>query len=465
MSEDQQTLDAGVTVADANDLSWMPAWHIRELVAAREVSPVEVTDHFLARIEELEPAYHAFRKLEPEDARRQAKAAEKAVLAGEPLGLLHGVPVALKEHMSIEGHHWHDLKVNQASTAARDGIEAERLRAAGAILFGTTVAGLTATEFGDSDLQPLNPWDKNRVCGDSSSGSACAASTALTPITIAIDGLGSTRLPAAYSGLVGLVPTKGRVPSASWTDVTSRLLSRPGPLARDVRDNATVLSVLAGPDAREFSALANSPPDYLGELDQGAEGMRLVWSDDLGFGANFAVAETPDVIATVKQAAQHLVAAGATLEPMAGAVPDPTDACNTVLVADPGVFIFADPPEEKIVKAREMRALVTRSLESILEGKDFIICPTALQIAPTHKLWADSWEATTAEKNYMSTYASMTGFVNLIGWTAISLPAGLVQGSPVGLQIIGRPDSEPRMLRLAEAFYRRYQLGRPAIRL
>jgi aspartyl-tRNA(Asn)/glutamyl-tRNA(Gln) amidotransferase subunit A len=430
------------------DLSWTPAWRIREMVASRALSPVEVVDHFLARIADLNPRLHAFREVDVDGARDQARRAEAAVMSGAALGPLHGVPVASKEFLPIAGRSWWDMSRPGHARAERDSVEIERLRAAGAVILGPTVAGLVAREFGASDRMPLNPWDTDRVCGDSSSGSACATASAMTPIAIAGDGLGSTRLPASFCGLVGLHPTRGRVPTFEWTRLNSRLLSTYGPHARDVRDAATVLSVLAGPDGRDMICLPDDPPDYLAGLDDGASGMRLLWTDDFGYAGKMAVAETPRVIDTVRRAAQRLEGAGAHIGSTDQAFEDPAWAAHQWLMTDPVIASRRDPPPEDAARVREARLRIWTALRQALSGRDFLVCPTILCVAPTRAAWAGGGVL----PEFSGLYTAMTGVANLLGWPALSVPAGLVDGLPVGLQILGRPNSEPRMLQLAQAF-------------
>jgi aspartyl-tRNA(Asn)/glutamyl-tRNA(Gln) amidotransferase subunit A len=430
------------------DLSWTPAWRLRELIAARKLSPVEVVEHFLGRIERLDPQLHAFRQIDADGARAQARRAEAAVMGGEALGALHGIPLGAKEFLAIEGLSWRDLTLGQDIPAPRDCLEIERLRAAGAVVVGPTVGGLVVREFGESDRMPLNPWNTERVCGDSSSGSACAASSAMTPLTISGDGLGSTRLPAAFCGLIGLHPTRGLVPSFEWSKLGSRPLSTYGPLARDVRDAATVLSVLAGPDGRDQMGLPDDPPDYLADLEGGARGMRLVWSDDFGYARAFAVEETPRVIETVRAAALGLADAGAEIRVTEEVFENPAWAANKVLMSDPLIAAQIVPSRDEAVQVRETRQRVWTALRRVLSEVDFILTPTILSVAPTRKVWAERG----VSSDFSGLYTAMTGVANFLGWPAMSVPAGLVDGMPVGLQILGRPRSEARMLQLAQAF-------------
>ncbi len=440
---------ASATPAADGELTWLPAWRIRELVARREVSPVEVTDHFLGRVEGLDPALHAFRMIDVEGARDQARRAEAAVLAGDDIGPLHGVPFALKEFFPIQGMTWQNLLLAERATAERDGVEAERLRRAGAILFGPTIAGLTAREFGDSDRQPQNPWDRQRVCGDSSTGAACAVSSAMVPAAIGTDGRGSNRLPAAYCGLVGMLATRGRVASFDWAHMGPRLLSAPGPLARDVRDAATILSVLSGPDPRDMFCLPDDPPDFLSGIEGGARGLRLVWTDDFGYASTYAGPDSLEAINELRRIAFELsVAAGAEIEETKEVFEDPSTACDAATLSDSTIAVYGPPPGREIVRARESRARIWETFTRVLEGRDFILSPTFQGVAPTRQEWANGWKA---EGRMMNTYAAHTAAANLLGWPAVSIPAGLLTGMPIGLQIMGTPNSEPRMLQLAQA--------------
>jgi aspartyl-tRNA(Asn)/glutamyl-tRNA(Gln) amidotransferase subunit A len=437
-----------------DDLSWLPAWRIRELIVARKLSPVEVTDYFLSRIEALDPRLHAFRAVDYDGARCQAQKVEAAVMSGEALGPLSGVPIAVKELIAVKGMPFWDPFLGERVVAERDALEVERLRRAGAVIVGVTIGGLSAFEFGNSDQQPQNPWDPRRVCGDSSSGSACAQASGMVPMALAADGLGSTRLPAAYCGLVGMLGARGRVAKADWSQFINSSLSHSGPLARDVRDAAVMMSVLAGPDGRDIFCLPDDPPAYLEGLDQGAAGMRLVWTDDFGYASTYAQPESPRVIEAVRRAAAELRTLGAEVEQMRRVFEEPYGPASIIMLGDPGLAIYRKLPREDVFAAREARGRIWETFRSVLEGLDFILSPTVQHVAPTRDGWAQSWQVPSDGKlpSHMAVYTAHTAAANLLGWPAISIPAGMVDGMPVGLQILGRPDTEAKMLRLAHAF-------------
>ncbi|MDB5425355.1 MAG: Amidase, partial [Phenylobacterium sp.] len=301
------------------DLTWLPAWKLRDMIGSGEVSPVEVTQHFLGRIEALDPKLNAFRVVDRDGAMAQAEAAAAAIKRGDTLGPLHGVPIAVKEQVRIKGVVLMPTLPN-AAPASGDDVLVERLRKAGAIIVGTTTMpgmGRSPMMFqADMDLakHPRNPWDVTRVPGSSSSGSAAAVAAGMLPVTIGTDGGGSTRLPGALSGVIGVHTARGRIPYVNYDSPGYQFTISSAPMTRDMRDAALLMSVIAGPDGRDPASLEDDVPDYLGVLDQGVEGMRFAWTDDFGFAAMYALPQTPGVIAAVREAAQGFTTLGAKVE-------------------------------------------------------------------------------------------------------------------------------------------------------
>ena len=242
--------------AARDELEWLPAWRIAELVVTRQLSPVEVTEHMLGRAEEVEARLRCFQELDAPGALAQAAMAERAVLGGDPLGPLHGVPVGIKANVPIAGFGLYPLfgEAKAPVRVSRDAPVVSRLRDAGAVVLGSTVvpgmglgalrgpSGATTT---DLSHHPRNPWDPDRVPGSSSAGSAIAVAAGVVPVAIGTDGGGSTRLPAAWCGVVGLHPTMGRVPGLGRA--ASGWGTSVGPITRDARDAALVLQAIAGP--------------------------------------------------------------------------------------------------------------------------------------------------------------------------------------------------------------------------
>ena len=299
-----------------DELAYTSATELARRVSAREVAPTELVEAVIARIEERNPALNAVVFTGYDDARRAAADADAAVLRGDDLGPLHGVPTLIKDLF--------DFKPGWTSTfggvpaLANQVIDAycmfaERVEHAGAIIVGKTnspVMGMRGTcdnpLFGPS----RNPFDLSKNTGGSSGGSAAAVADGLVPFAEGTDAGGSIRIPAAWCGVYGMKPSWGRVPAPLRPNAfggTSPFVAE-GPISRTVEDAALVLSVLAGYDSRDPYALADTP-DIMGALQGDLRGKRIAYSPDFG-----VYPVDPAVAATVAAAVRAFEEAGATVE-------------------------------------------------------------------------------------------------------------------------------------------------------
>ncbi|MBI2321888.1 MAG: hypothetical protein HYU88_07295, partial [Chloroflexi bacterium] len=257
------------------DLCWWSATELAQAVRRRHVSPVEVVDLLLRRIERLNPRLNAFLLVTADLAREQAREAERALAAGDEVGPLHGVPLAYKDLYATAG-----IRTTAGSLILRDWVPSEdaaaiaRLRAAGAICLGK----LNTVEFayGATGANPPygtchNPWDTARMPGGSSSGAGAAVSTGLCYGALGSDTGGSIRIPAAFCGIVGIKPTYGRV-SRVGVVTLAWSMDHVGPLARTVADAALLLQAIAGHDPRDPASSRRAVPEYRAALDQGVRG-------------------------------------------------------------------------------------------------------------------------------------------------------------------------------------------------
>jgi Asp-tRNA(Asn)/Glu-tRNA(Gln) amidotransferase A subunit family amidase len=435
------------------ELAALPACELRELIRRRELSPVEVTEHFLSRIEEHDTELGTFATLDIRGAREQAKRVEREQLNGDPGGLMHGIPISVKENIPVAGLPTTGLGGRGGDVARDDWIGIERLRRAGAVVLGTN----TMYPPGSTNRRARNPWDPSRVPGASSSGSGAAAAASLVPIAIAGDGAGSTRLPAAFCGAVGLHPSRGRVPHVDYVTPSLAFGFTIGPIARDVRDVAMAFQAMAGPDGRDVACLDDDPADCLASIEDGVEALRFAWTDDFGYGARYAFDESSRVIAAVHEAAVGYRRLGATVSSTDARWEDPAPfvaaTFDTLGLGWPGLTYSSTPPSGGYRSALEARARTVDRLRDVLRDHDLLLSPTVQAVAPTADLWAESWDnkdmssgAPTAQN-----YLCFTVMFNWVGWPALSVPCGLVDGLPVGLQIIGPPGSDALILRAARA--------------
>ncbi len=442
----------------ADELTWMPAWRIGELIRAKEVSPVEVLEHFLGRIEQHQGTLRAFVHFDEGRARQDAQAAESAVLEGGELGPLHGIPMAVKSHLDIEG--LPQTPPFGADIAYHDDLTVERLRGAGAVIVGHTGMPIYAGDGSfDYEATARNPWDPSRTPGISSAGSAAAVAAGLLPVALGSDGGGSTRLPSAYSGLVGVHPTGGMVP---WLGAMPSATSTIGPIARDVLDAATVLSVIAGPDGRDEIGLHVELPDPRSELDRGAEGLKLAWTDDFGFAMDYAVDESPRVIRHIREAAFALNGIGASMEP-ANEQWEDFGIMMRASFAAAGVASMGleggGGADDLLRSAAAVRQRNWLRFRKLFGEFDLLLSPTIHSVAPTLEVFArripSGMSIVEGGPGPMS-YAAYTGQFNLLKFPAVSVPCGFVNGLPVGLQIVGFPGTDAKVLRLAQAFCRAF---------
>ena len=281
----------------ANEICRMDAVKLAKSIRAKELSPSEVIEAVLTRMEALEPHLHAFCTPTPDLARREAKRIEKALLAGDEVGPLAGVPVGIKDLVCTAG-----IRTVSGSFAYEnfvpdeDDVVVERLKHAGAIIIGKT----NVPEFGYSAVghNPIfettrNPWNLECTSGGSSAGSGAAVAAGVGPFAIGSDGGGSIRIPAAHCGLFGMKASMGRVPlypgtkDERYPGVSSwELLEHIGPLSRTVADGALMLSVIgSGPDARDRHSLPKPDFDWMASCHGGVKGLRVAYSADWGYAA------------------------------------------------------------------------------------------------------------------------------------------------------------------------------------
>jgi len=454
----------------SEELTWLSAWQIRELVAKREVSPVEVVEHFLGRIEEHDPTLNAFKTLDRTGAHEQAVQAEAALVAGDDVGPLHGVPIAVKEHIPVAGLPMLGLGGAPDALARRDAIGVSRLRNAGAIILGTNTMMGTSGSMADPahrvynwGKEARNPWDTDRVPGWSSSGGAAAVAAGLLPLAIGSDGGGSTRLPAAYSGVVGLHPTGALIPTVDYGEprlgVLGSVMGSIGPLCRDVRDAAITLQAMAGPDGRDFISLPFEPPDYSAGLDLGVDGMRFAWTDDYGFTSMYAQSDSTRIIETVRQSAMAMASLGAAVEVTEQEWVDfwPGYVASSPVVG--GAVARDFPSEEEWGRALDSRQRNWTSFRQVLAEHDVILSVTAQLLPRTVEEWDHGWTQggdVYPHGTFAPTYTSHTHMYNWLSFPAISVPCGFVDGLPVGLQIGGLPGSEDKILRVANTFLKAF---------
>lgn len=454
-----------------DELCWAPALELAARIRAKELSPVELTEAVLARIERVNPVLNAFCAVTPDVSRDAAKIAEAAVMHGEPLGALHGIPVSIKDLIFTRGIvTTGGSRIFADFMPEEDAVIVERLKAAGAVIVGKT----NTPEFGHKALtdSPLfgmtrNPWRLDYTPGGSSGGAAAAVAAGLGPLAIGGDGGGSIRIPASFCGIYGLKPSFGRVPNGpgfpGW-----ETFSVPGPMTRTVRDAALMLDVLAGPDDRDRHSLPRAGGSYLGTCEESISGWTVAWSPDLGYGR-----VDPEVARITEEAAAVFESLGCRVETVATGWDDPEEIFATMAAAERYAASAEYLPEwgdrmdptfvrvlergravtlDDYLRAAGRRRAFWSQVQGFLARFDLLLTPT-VAVPPFADAGGFGPREIAGEKVTPLGWIAFTFPFNLTGQPAATVPVGFTSdGLPIGLQIVGRRHADAQVLAASAAF-------------
>ena len=451
----------------ATDPALLPAEDLTTLYARRALSPVEALQAVTERVARLNPKINAFAVMNP-GALAAAGESEARWAAGRPIGSLDGVPVTVKDLVDVAGFPTRrGSRLSDTAPATQDAPSVVGLKAQGAVILGKT----TTTEFGwkspgDCPLHGItrNPWNLHHTPGGSSSGAGAAAAACFGPLHIGTDAGGSVRIPAAWSGVVGLKPTFGRVPQ--WPLGAFASVAVLGPMTRTVRDAALMLNALARHDLRDPFCLPDDKRDWRDRIEDGVSGMRIAVLRRPGFDAPVDW----EGIAAIEQAAQIFTAAGAEVEEADPGLPDTRAIFNRVWgtaltrlvngfptqvrhMLDPGLLEVAAANDgvtaEDFMEFEAQRIAAAHAMARFHQTYDLVLCPTVPNPPPL----ADARTVNPVEALWTQ-WAPWTCMFNLTRGPAISVPMGFAQnGLPRSVQIgatIYRDDLVLRAARVLE---------------
>lgn len=458
------------------ELCFLSAVELHARVVRREVSPVEITRAVLARAERLQPTLNCFITLCGEEALAQARRAEQAVMAGEPLGLLHGVPFTVKDLVNTQGVRTTFAAIpHQDNVPDQDAVAVARLREQGAILIGKT----TTPEFGSKCLtdSPLfgrtrNAWSGERTSGGSSGGAAVAVASGLAPLAVATDGGGSTRIPASCNGVVGIKQSNGVIPHSQAQDLFGNQ-TYVTPTTRTVADTALMMQVMAGEHACDPWSIGVPTPDFLSAArPQGdLRGRKVLYC--------LAPPNRPvsaDVTLAFKAGLAKLSALGAELEEFSGDGFDVEPIWRAInhtawrtrfesLAAEHGdklseTFLKQLASSATVSGVEYQQAMFDRSslfrrVQGLLQRGDFLAMPTLSRTAlPIEQdLFATIDIDGQALDNVRAHWFPWTMPFNMTGHPAISLPCGFgSDGLPIGIQLVGQFRGDAELLRVSALF-------------
>ena len=456
---------------DKLEICYTSAGDLSKLVQSKEISPVEIIEAHLSRIDETEPVLNSFITLLANEARTAARQAEKDIQAGRYKGPLHGIPVALKDLYNTGGvRTTSGSKIFDTFVPTEDCTVASKFQQAGAILLGKL--NMHQFAYGPTGENPdyghmHNPWNPDMVTGGSSGGSGSAAAAGQCTITTGSDTGGSIRIPAALCGIVGLKPTYGLVSRYGLTAL-SWSLDHPGPMTRTVEDTAITMNAIAGYDPKDIASAKVDIPDYTTALNRDVQGLQIGLVKEY-----FEAPLDPQVRKTVMDALGLLESMGAEVKEVSYPMFNESQAISsTVLMSEASAFhrdlleneghqLYA-PVRQRLhaglfisaaeyLRAQQARTIFDKQGRRLLDDVDLLAGPTEPVTAP--EITAARVMAGEQEVGVVGALTQYTRPYNINGFPAISVPCGFSDaGLPIGLQLAGKPFDEITVLRAAHAY-------------
>jgi Asp-tRNA(Asn)/Glu-tRNA(Gln) amidotransferase A subunit family amidase len=454
-----------------SELTFLSAVAMAEQIRCKKISPVELVDAHLSRIERLNPKLNAFVQVDAEGARRQARAAESAIAPGKNLDPLHGVPVTIKSSIDVAGLRCEaGTKLRAGYVAGQDAPLVARLRAAGAIILGVTNCPDLLMAWETDNLlygRTNNPWDVSRTPGGSSGGEAAAIASGCSAGGVGSDGGGSIRVPAHFSGICGLKPTPGRIPATGHFPVSVgpfALLGVVGPMARTVADLKVLFEVMQGLDDGDPSA-APVPVHWPAMAD--LKKLRVGYFEDDG-----RTPVTPETRAAVRTAAEALQRAGfqvAEFRPeglevsrqlwwrlfgvaggmLLGPMTRLHEAELSPILKEFSGWVAAEKPHtaQTLLDTWIERDVVRMQVFRQMREFPILLCPVGA--VPAFRHGERSWKIDGQTVKYLDAW-SYTEWFNLLGMPGVAVPMGKsAEGLPIGVQIAGLPWQEEVVLEVA----------------
>lgn len=460
------------------ELNFLSANEMAERIRRREISPIELVNEHLTRIEKLNPRLNAFIKVDVEGARKQARVSEEKLKSEAAIGTLHGVPISIKSAIEVAGMPYEaGTRLREGMIGQEDAPLVRRLRAAGAIILGVTNTPELLMAWETDNLlygRTNNPWDLSRTAGGSSGGEAAAIAAGLAAGGVGSDGGGSIRVPAHFCGICGLKPTPGRIPSTGHFPQSAgpfALLGVVGPMARTVADLKLLFEVIQGPDDGDPSA---APVPVRWPSREETKKICIGYFEDDG-----RAPVTDETRTAIRTAVEALRCAGFRVEPFR---PEGLEQARQAWWAFFGIaggmllrpmlsgreaelsptlrqfceWVAGEPPHtaDTLLEAWMQRDLLRMKIFAQMRRYPILLCPVAS--IPAFKHGEREWDIDNQTVKYLDAWSYCEWF-NLLGMPAAVVPVGYsVGGLPIGVQVAGRPWEEEMVLEVADILEREY---------